>query len=179
MYHTLALSQHENRFAGAIFLRMGASGGLCFARDYLEELFPVSGAPEQGSEAEPDVGSIEGTEKNVSIQKLSKQRDGFLETLVDVDETIVPGSAKLAVTGKMEAMKAGRKRSAVEAGFVGGYCYSDQVGIVLVGRAMVDTRGKTVRDLSRLSSYLGGASPVESVDERNGGQVGDEKIPKK
>lgn len=179
MYHTLALTQHENRFAGAIFLRMGASGGLCFARDYLEELFPVSGVPEQGPEAELDVGSIEGTEKSVKIQKLSKQRDGFLETLVDVDETIVPGSAKLAVTGKMEAMKAGRKRSAVEAGFVGGYCYSDQVGIVLVGRAMVDTRGKTVRDLSRLSGYLGGASPVESVDERNGGQVGDEKVPKK
>lgn len=162
---------------------MGASGGLCFARDYLEELFPVFRDPEQGSEAELDVdsieGSIEGTEKSMKIQKLSKQRDGFLNTLVDVDETIVSGSAKLAVTGKMEAMKAGRKRSAVEAGFVGGYCYSDQVGIVLVGRAMVDTREKTVRDLSRLSGYLGGASPVESVDERNGGQVGDGKIPKK
>lgn len=158
---------------------MGASGGFCFARDYLEGLFPVSGVPEQGSGAELDVGSIEGTEKGLKIQKLGKQRDGFLETLVDVDETIVPGSAKLAVTGKKEAIKAGRKRSAVEAGFVGGYCYSDEVGIVLVGRAMVDTRGKTVKDLSRLSGYLGGASPVESIDERNGGQVGDENISKK
>lgn len=179
MHHTLALTQHENRFAGAIFLRMGASGGFCFARDYLEEFFSGSGVAEQGSEAELDVGSIEGTEKGVKIQKFSKQRDGFLDTLVHVDETIVPGSAKLAVTGKMEAMRAGRKRSAVEAGFVGGYCYSDQVGIVLVGRAMVDTRGKRVRDLSRLSGYLGGASPIESIDERNGGQVGDEKISKK
>lgn len=179
MYHTLALTQHENRFAGAIFLRIGASGGLCFVRDYLEELFPISGAPENGLEAKLDVGPIEGIDKGVNIQKLSKQRNGFLKTLVDVDETIVPGSAKLAVTGKMEAMKLGRKRSAVEAGFVGGYCYSDQVGIVLVGRAMVDTRGKTVRDLSRLCGYLGGASPVEIVDERNGGQVGNEKISKK
>lgn len=176
MYHTLDLTQHENRFAGAIFLRMGASGGFCFARDYLEELFPVSAVAEQGSEAELNDGSIEGTEKAVKMQKLSDQRDGFLETLVDIDETIVPGSSKLAVTGKKEAMLTGRKRSAVEAGFVGGYCYSDQVGIVLVGRAIVDTRGKTVRDLSRLSTYLGGASPiesVESVDGRNGGQVGD------
>lgn len=139
----------------------------------------MSGAAENGSEAKLYVGPIEGIDKGVEIQKLSKQRNGFLKTLVDVDETIVPGSAKLAVTGKLEAMKLGRKRSAIEAGFVGGYCYSDQVGIVLVGRAMVDTRGKTVRDLSRLCGYLGGASPVEILDERNGGQVGDEKISKK
>lgn len=179
LHHTLALTQHENRFAGAIFLRMGASGGLCFARDYLEELFPVSVVSEKGSEAELDVGLIKDTEKGVNIPKLGRQRDGFLKTLVDVDEVIVPGSAKLAVTGKKEAMKAGRKRTAVEAGFVGGYGYSDQVGIVLVGREMMDTRGKTVRELSRLCGYLGGGSPVDSVDERNGGQTGDGETPKK
>lgn len=158
---------------------MGASGGLCFARDYLEELFPISVVSEKISEVELDVGLIKGTEKGVRIQKLGRQRGGFLTMLVDVDEVIVPGSAKLAVMGKKEAMEAGGKRMAVEAGFVGGYGYSDQVGIVLVGREMMDTRGKTVRELSRLCSYLGGGSPVEGLDERNGGQMGDGKAQKK
>lgn len=147
---------------------MGASGGHCFARDYLEECFPVSVVSEKDSEAE----LIEDTEKGVSLQKFRRHRDGFLKTLVDVDEVIVPGSAKLAVTGKMAALNAAKKRSAVEAGFVGGYGYSDQVGIVLVGREMVE-RGKTVRELSRLSNYLGGGSPVESLDEKAGGKVRD------
>lgn len=153
-------------------MRIGASGGLCFARDYLEELFPVSVISEKVSEAGLGIGLIKDTEKGVKIQKLGRQRDGFLKTLVDVDEVIVPGSAKLAVTGKKEAMKADRKRTAVEAGFVGGYGYSDQVGIVLVGREMMDTKGKTVRELSRLCGYLGGGSPVDSLDKKSGGQVG-------
>lgn len=175
----MALTQHENRFAGAIFVRIGASGGLCFARDYLEELFPVPIVSEKGSEAELDVGLIKATKKEVKIQKLRRKRDVFLKTLVDVDELIVPGSAKLAVMGKKEAMRAGGKRTAVEAGFVGGYGFSDQVGIVLVGREMMDTKGKTVKELSRLCGYLGGGSPVDNLDERNAKQVGGGKTLRK
>lgn len=137
----------QNRYAGSVFVRIGASGHL-FNQHYLGPMFPKFKQKEAG---------------------VSTQRPGecFLDTVIRIDEELCMKRENFAFA-EMGIM---RRESGVEFGdgnvFKGGAIKGTKLtGDVVAfkrtdtGRLMAEeAKGKTVRELSRFWRYRGGKSP--------------------
>ncbi|KAI4159867.1 MAG: hypothetical protein LQ342_006195 [Letrouitia transgressa] len=110
----------KNRYAGRVFVQLGASGHLLI-QHYLDTLFPLSSV---------DFRSNKGSGKSMSNK--------FLKSKVKVGENVwfQGGENTPHVNGALRGMSAFRDPRMAE-----------------------ETEGKTVKELSRLWMYLGGASP--------------------
>ncbi len=148
----------DNRYAGTIFVRMDTTGHM-FNQHYMDTMFPrpIDSVPDQ---EDPD-----------PIQIIL---DNFLDKVVDVDEKTARKREAIAIRN----MGLMRQESGIEFGDgqavpVGLLVNNTQqnsnddemgIGFVDAGENAVlglgrEARGKTVRELSRLWTYLGGASP--------------------
>ena len=142
----------SNRYAGSVFVRMGASGHM-FNQHYMNAMFTYS-KPEH--------------------QRMDERHwlvDPFLDKVVNVDEEVVNGRESVA----MEQLSAIKRASGLQFGDgeilpngTNGLVNSSRKGSVPFttfmrtdsGTLLIEeARGKTVRELSRLWKYQGGRSP--------------------
>lgn len=151
LYNTIEVL--DNRYSGTIFVRTDATGHM-FNQHYMDVMFPLELADE------PDQALL----------------DIFLDKVVDVDEKTAR-KREIVANRNMGIM---RQESGIEFGdgqalpvrpLVNGGSDKPQhrtdeavIGFINAGEAAVlglgwEARGKTVRELSRLWMYLGGASP--------------------
>lgn len=151
LYNTMEVL--DNRYSGTIFVRMNATGHM-FNQHYMDAMFPLELVDQ------PDQALL----------------DRFLDKVVDVDEKTAR-KREMVANRNMGIM---RQESGIEFGdgqavpvrpLVNGgngrpQHQTDEAGIGFVnaGEGAVfglgrEARGKTVRELSRLWMYLGGASP--------------------
>ena len=133
----------NNRYAGSVFVRMGASGHL-FNQHYMDAMFPLKG---------PDT---------------VWQASSFLDHQVKVDKKLATKRENVAIS-KLGVM---RRESGLEfgngqvihdgAGVINGHGGNTVMafGRTDSGRVLSEeAQGKTVRELSRLWRYEGGQSP--------------------
>ena len=133
----------DNRYAGSVFVRMGASGHL-FNQHYMDAMFPLGG---------PDT---------------VWQSSSFLDHQVKVDKKLAMMKENLAIS-KIDVM---RRESGLEFGngqvihdgasVIHGHADNTVMafGRTNSGRVLSEeAQGKTVRELSRLWRYEGGQSP--------------------
>ena len=136
----------NNRYAGSVFVRMGASGHM-FNQHYMDAMFPL---PEKDTHCMPDT---------------------FLDNRVKVDEKLAMKRENMAISniGIM------RRESGLELGdgqvihdgmgMIHGSSHSKRNTIMTFARTNTgrllaeEAQGKTVRELSRLWRYQGGRSP--------------------
>ena len=94
-----------------------------------------------------------------------KGEDGFLDKVVDVDMVTAIGREK-AATRKLGVFRRESGFGDTSAGMLdrGSRGSESLIGFIPQGAKAVapDTQGKTVRELSRLWRYRGGASPEEA-----------------
>ena len=143
----------HNRYAGAVFVRMGVSGHM-FNQHYMDAMFHFM---------EPERQRINDDAWIV---------DPFLDEVVNVDSDTILRRESTTLR------KTGLKRTATGLEFGDGECVADGAsangiigcdavmtfGRTNSGRLMGDEgTGKTVRDLSRLWKYQGGRSPDDVV----------------
>ena len=139
----------NNRYAGAVFVRMGASGHL-FNQHYMDPIFPLS------------------------EKETHRSTDGFLDRMVKVEEKLAVQRESTAVSNMAHMKKSGLEFGngqiiPDEPSLTNG---TDSNGIngngdafmtfarTNSGRLMAEeAQGKTVRELSRLWRYQGGRSP--------------------
>ncbi len=125
----------DNRYNGSVFVRMGATGHL-FNQHYMDVMFPSN-----------------------------TQMNDFLDRTVDVDMVTAIGREKAATR------KLGLMRTESGFGFTPGSLLNEdgrgaEMNINFIPQATKaatpEVEGKTVRELSRLWRYKGGASPAEA-----------------
>ena len=130
---------HEpsNRYSGRVFVRQGGSGHL-FIEHYLSVIFPLPNTT--GSSVD-----------------LKDQSHPFLDTVVKPDSELAT-RRKSAALGNLDGSHNGPRKDSM---------FDFEKGTVVVPDTLQDhdaasiesAEGKTVRQLSRLWKYLGGASP--------------------
>ncbi|KLJ07945.1 hypothetical protein EMPG_16581 [Blastomyces silverae] len=138
----------KTRYSGRVFIRNGATGHM-FNQHYLDNIFPLDGRLlPPGHNNRPGAPT------------------GFLDQVVTVDEcTCRDREAYYATAAASAAGKAGRCESSAGVNGHGGGVMSVSTGSGLCagdpndGDDEYDGAGMTVRDLSRLWRYLGGADP--------------------
>ena len=137
----------DNRYAGSVFVRMGASGHL-FNQHYMDAMFPLGG---------PDT---------------VWQSSSFLDHQVKVDRKLTMNKENVAISrigvmGSESGLEFGNGQVIHDgAGVIHGHA-DDTVmafGRTNSGRVLSEeAQGKTVRELSRLWRYEGGQSPHTST----------------
>ena len=154
----------DNRYCGTVFVRMGATGHL-FNQHYLDVMFPQSSANKNTN------GLSNG------ISKLDHMANGFLDTVVEVHESLA-WNRENAALGKMGIMRReseagplfefGDGKIVPEGAVADGKVKGREKGEVSIellhsgeDGGLRDARGKSVRELSRLWMYLGGGSPKD------------------
>ncbi|KAL8947282.1 MAG: hypothetical protein Q9222_006419 [Ikaeria aurantiellina] len=148
-----------NRYAGDVFVRMGATGHL-FVPHYMDPIFPL---PDAKTSNKP-------TSNGNSNGHAVEEARSFLDALVDVDEDTPIKRANtedrslVQLKGKQAngAVANGTASSTVNGGggtdmngMVNGFGSEEEALAELERRA----KGKKVKELSRLWLYLGGKSP--------------------
>ena len=148
----------SNRYAGAVFVRIGASGHM-FNQHYMDAMFPLTEHGQQSAYGDTSTANI------------------FLDQVVDVDSSTVskrettlmrlaggPGMSGALEFGDGEQIADGESRNSIE-----------QRDALLTfertdsGRMISEVAvGKTVRELSRLWRYQGGRSPTSAVGSSYG-----------
>ncbi|KAL9100758.1 MAG: hypothetical protein Q9163_003907 [Psora crenata] len=146
----------SNRYAGSVFVRMGASGHL-FNQHYMDAIFP-SQQPESDS-----------------LEDMPLLADSFLDKFVDVDVEVVSRrhtlvAEQLGVVRGDTGLQFGDGGILPDAndGLVNGARKGTNPLLIFgrtnSGRLVTgDARGMTVRELSRLWRYQGGRSPDDLV----------------
>ena len=131
LYSTM--STPDNRYSGSVFVRMGATGHL-FNQHYLDAMFP-----------------------------LATHTDDFLDKVVDVDMVTAIGREK-AATRKLGLLRRESGFGSTAASLPGQENMESELNVNFIPQNMkavnLDMEGKTVRELSRLWRYRGGASPA-------------------
>jgi hypothetical protein len=129
------MSALDNRYNGSVFVRMGATGHL-FNQHYMDAMFPCH-----------------------------TQLDNFLDKIVDVDMVTAIGREK-AATRKLGLMRRESGFGSAPGSLLNKDSMGTQTKINFIPQATKgatpEMEGKTVRELSRLWSYQGGASPAEA-----------------
>ena len=125
----------DNRYNGSVFVRMGATGHM-FNQHYMDAMFPRD-----------------------------TQIDDFLDKVVDFDMVTAIGREK-AATRKLGLMRRESGFGSTAASLPDEETRSSDISINFIPQGMKVTapevEGKTVRELSRLWRYQGGASPAEA-----------------
>ena len=133
----------NNRYSGAVFVRLGKSGHL-FNQHYLSVMFPSS----------PSGSGVNG------FQNLHGKASSFLNMVVDVDEELALKREDAAVgilsrEARFEVGEGGRVE--VKGGKKGEVPVEDG----LMDGLSREVEGRSVRELSRFWLYLGGRSPKD------------------
>ncbi|KAL8751682.1 MAG: hypothetical protein Q9184_005994 [Pyrenodesmia sp. 2 TL-2023] len=177
-----------NRYAGEVFVRMGASGHM-FVDHYLDPIFPLAGHGKEVDKAKAGKKGIGRATVNGDVHgHRVEEADSYLGAIVNVDtdveekqkgverKSLTNGDSKkaaaeankypgLTVNGKGKKAAAEVNSHSVSAvnqnevgrvyGTINGIPNDEHVVDVVLGR------GKTVKELSRLWKYLGGAAPED------------------
>ncbi|KAI4119253.1 MAG: hypothetical protein LQ338_007304 [Usnochroma carphineum] len=151
-----------NRYAGNVFIRMGASGHM-FVEHYID---PIFSPPEyaKGNKVKPAIKVAYGSTNGHAVEEAA---DSYLDAIVDLDTETQMKRKKNS--GLMSLVRGKNRRiSAVldarSANGIGVHAANGTVNSVEDGQNVIiaaPARGKTVKELSRLWKYLGGASPED------------------
>ncbi|KAL8922147.1 MAG: hypothetical protein Q9208_005342 [Pyrenodesmia sp. 3 TL-2023] len=158
-----------NRYAGEVFVRTGSSGHM-FVDHYLDPIFPLAGRQEEEVD-KPKPGKKKGVERATvngdgTCHRI-EEADSYLGAIVDVDadveakrrgimerNSLVSGRAADQVNGHIPPPVNGTGINGVY-GTINGMTNEEDMAVA------VPERGKTVKELSRLWKYLGGAAPED------------------
>ncbi|KAL8784899.1 MAG: hypothetical protein Q9213_003712 [Squamulea squamosa] len=181
----------NNRYAGNVFVREGASGHM-FVEHYLDPIFPMAQhhSPKAVTKVKKGHPNGNGDANGQTVTNgnghLVEEALSYLDAIVDVDDTI-PLKRRNSAPLKPLTQNKHRKNAenaqshhtlvlATGNGMVNDHGVVDGFeaigGDVLMEQA---ARGKTVKELSRLWLYLGGSSP----EERKVQDARDRSIPKR
>ncbi|KAI4176425.1 MAG: hypothetical protein LQ343_001165 [Gyalolechia ehrenbergii] len=158
-----------NRYAGKVYVRMGATGHM-FVDHYLDPIFL---SPKQARSKTGPATNMKQVNGHMPEEEAIEDADSFLNALVDVDVDVEERQAQKASKRLVQVKSSGQAHahSTPVAKGVGGHSvngthdlvngvHADDVDDLMMN--LDDNRGKTVKELSRLWQYLGGAEPEES-----------------
>ncbi len=176
-----------NRYAGDVFVRIGASGHL-FIDHYLDPIFPLPSSSQKEGEntaKQPaPAGGTKGAKANagnggdeVNGHRAEEEADDFLGAVVDVDMEVEKKRRSVVGRGESSLVNGNNRSAAAATGANNHHPATVVNGSEFVRGAYgtingmpneeertvfaVPARGKTVRELSRLWRYLGGEVPEQ------------------
>ncbi|KAL9602754.1 MAG: hypothetical protein Q9219_001597 [cf. Caloplaca sp. 3 TL-2023] len=153
-----------NRYAGKVFIRMGATGHM-FVDHYLNPIFPVPTKPTSAKSRIVAVNGRQHGEVEVDGHR-AEEAGGYLDAVVHLDDetTAQHQDFRARLRAKPQSKMVSGLQTPIVNGVNGRYgtlegaASSDGNGNINI---LEQGRGKTVKDLSRLWKYLGGAEPED------------------
>lgn len=147
----------DNQYCGKVFVRMGASGHL-FNQHYLDPIFPLAttgGSDFLDQVVEVDEKTASRRESVTTRQMELMRRESSLENFQFGNGQTVPVAAVVHSERRTHGVVHGSGINFVEP----------------TSGGVLQARGKTVRQLSRLWRYIDGGSPGPSHDQGANGVV--------
>ena len=171
LYNTMTVL--DNSYSGTVFVRMGASGHL-FNQHYMDPMFPLQPTPTAPSHQQQQQHTIPNGHPDILHPFLDKEVDVDEKTAVKRERTALRNMGLMRAEsgidfGDGETVPVGvLANSGADGGLHIGFVRPGDDAVVGLGR---EARGKTVRELSRLWMYLGGASPGNEVNGVAGNEM--------
>ncbi|KAL8935801.1 MAG: hypothetical protein Q9216_005253 [Gyalolechia sp. 2 TL-2023] len=158
-----------NRYAGNVYVRMGATGHM-FVDHYLNPIFPLPNQTRSKTSPATNTKQVNGHRtKDEEIE----DADCCLNALVDVDVSVEQRRAQKPRKRLAQVKNTGHTRAGTTApmtngvnghmvngtyGSVNGVHGDEDDNLMMIAEG---NRGKTLKELSRLWKYLGGAEPED------------------